>query len=103
MIKKMFKPLTALFAIVIANCTHAAEAIEASKGLGYVMWIIIGIGSIVTIIMAISTGFAFRNDSANAKAQLVGTIMIPILIGIVIYLFKKLGVELTPSSSLNQK
>lgn len=98
--KKVLKPVAFLFAAIASTCAHAAEAIEASKGLGYVMWIIIGIGSIVTVIMAISTGFAFRNDSANAKAQLVGTVMIPILIGIVIYLFKKLGVELTPSSSL---
>lgn len=98
--KKLLKPAAVMCAIVIANCARAAEAIEASKGLGYVQWIIMAIGAIVTVIMAISTGFAFRNDSANAKAQLVGTIMIPILIGIVIYLFKKLGIELTPSSSL---
>ena len=75
--------------------------IDASSGLGYVKWIIMAIGLIFTLIMGISTGFAFKNDAANAKAQLIGTILIPVLFAIVLYIFNKtLGISLNASSGL---
>ena len=75
--------------------------IDASSGLGYVQWIIMAIGLIFTLIMGISTGFAFKNDAANAKAQLIGTILIPVLFAIVLYIFNKtLGISLNASSGL---
>ena len=75
--------------------------IDASSGLGYVQWIIMAIGLIFTLIMGISCGFAFNRDAASAKAQLVGTIMIPVLFAIITYIFNKtLGISLTTSSSL---
>ena len=75
--------------------------VDASSGLGYVQWIIMAIGLVFTLIMAISCGFAFKNDAANAKAQLIGTIMIPVLFAIIIYIFNKtLGITLTSSSTL---
>ncbi|MBN2643293.1 MAG: hypothetical protein JXR78_16700 [Victivallales bacterium] len=93
---------TAVLAVSGANQSFAAYGgVDASSGLGYVQWIIMAIGLIFTLIMGISTGFAFRNDAANAKAQLIGTILIPVLFAIVIYIFNKsLGVSLTPSSGL---
>lgn len=82
--------------------TFAASAgVDASSGLGYVQWIIMAIGLIFTMIMVISTGFAFKNDAANAKAQLIGTILIPVLFAIVLYIFNKtLGISLNASSGL---
>ena len=75
--------------------------VDASSGLGYVQWIIMAIGLIFTLIMGISCGFAFKQDAANAKAQLIGTIMIPVLFAIIIYIFNKtLGITLTSSSTL---
>ena len=75
--------------------------IDASSGLGYVQWIIMAIGLIFTLIMGISTGFAFKYDAANAKAQLIGTILIPVLFAIVLYIFNKtLGISLNASSGL---
>lgn len=79
----------------------ATTGIDASSGLGYVQWIIMAIGLIFTLIMGISTGFAFKNDAANAKAQLIGTILIPVLFAIVLYIFNKtLGISLNASSGL---
>ncbi len=79
----------------------SGTGISASSGLGYVKWIIMAIGLIFTLIMGISTGFAFKNDAANAKAQLIGTIMIPVLFAIVIYIFNQtLGISLDASSGL---
>lgn len=79
----------------------ANTGIDASLGLGYVQWIIMAIGLIFTLIMGISTGFAFKNDAANAKAQLIGTILIPVLFAIVLYIFNKtLGISLNASSGL---
>ncbi len=78
-----------------------STGIDASSGLGYVQWIIMAIGLIFTLIMGISTGFAFKNDAANAKAQLIGTILIPVLFAIVLYIFNKtLGISLNASSGL---
>lgn len=75
--------------------------VDASSGLGYVQWIIMAVGLIFTLIMGISCGFAFKNDAANAKAQLIGTIMIPVLFAIILYIFNKtLGITLTSSSTL---
>ncbi|MGN0871165.1 MAG: hypothetical protein ACI4UV_08245 [Victivallales bacterium] len=75
--------------------------IDVSSGLGYVQWIIMAIGLIFTLIMGISTGFAFKNDAANAKAQLIGTILIPVLFAIVLYIFNKtLGISLNAPSGL---
>lgn len=79
----------------------ANTGIDASSGLGYVQWIIMAIGLIFTLIMGISTGFAFKNDAANAKAQLIGTILVPVLFAIVLYIFNKtLGISLNASSGL---
>ena len=75
--------------------------VDASSGLGYVQWIIMAIGLIFTLIMGISCGFAFKQDATNAKAQMIGTIMIPVLFAIIIYIFNKtLGITLTSSSTL---
>lgn len=75
--------------------------IDASSGLGYLQWIIMAIGLVFALIMGISTGFAFKNDAASAKAQLIGTIMIPVLFAIVQYIFNKtLGISLNVSSGL---
>lgn len=81
--------LCTIAALGFANNVFAATTLSAQNALNYIYFIIIGIGIIFTVIMAISTGFAFKNDSASAKAQLVGTILIPVLIGIVIYIFSK--------------
>lgn len=79
----------------------ASTGVDASSGLGYVQWVIMAIGLIFTLIMGISTGFAFKNDAANAKAQLIGTILIPVLFAIVLYIFNKtLGISLNASSGL---
>ena len=108
-----FKPLYPLLksklltGLVISSCimsqAWAADGagVDASSGLGYVQWVIMAIGLVFTLIMAISCGFAFKNDAANAKAQLIGTIMIPVLFAIIIYIFNKtLGISLTSSSTL---
>ena len=79
----------------------ANTGIDASSGLGYVQWIIMAIGLIFTLIMGISTGFAFKNDAANAKAQLIGTFLIPVLFAIGLYIFNKtLGISRNASSGL---
>ena len=108
-----FKPLYPLLkskmltGLVVSSCVmneaFAAygTGVDASSGLGYVQWIIMAIGLVFTLIMGISCGFAFKNDAANAKAQLIGTIMIPVLFAIIIYIFNKtLGITLTSSSTL---
>ena len=108
-----FKPLypilksKMLTGVVISSCVMSqawaayGTGVDASSGLGYVQWIIMAIGLIFTLIMGISCGFAFKNDAANAKAQLIGTIMIPVLFAIIIYIFNKtLGISLTSSSTL---
>ncbi len=82
-------------------CSAATMGIDASSGLGYVQYIIMGVGLLFTLIMGISTGFAFRNDAANAKAQLTGTILIPVLCAIVLYIYNRsLGIALNATSSL---
>ena len=108
-----FKPLYPLLkskmltGLVISSCVMSqawaayGTGVDASSGLGYVQWIIMAIGLIFTMIMGISCGFAFKNDAANAKAQLIGTIMIPVLFAIILYIFNKtLGITLTASSTL---
>ena len=108
-----FKPLYPLLkskiltGLVISSCVMSqawaayGTGVDASSGLGYVQWIIMAIGLVFTLIMGISCGFAFKNDAANAKAQLIGTIMIPVLFAIIIYIFNKtLGISLTSSSTL---
>ncbi len=107
-----FKPLYPLLKskavivfLTIYGTTNSAWAlntgIDASSGLGYVQWVIMAIGLIFTLIMGISTGFAFKNDAANAKAQLIGTILIPVLFAIVLYIFNKtLGISLNASDGL---
>ena len=108
-----FKPLYPLLkskmltGLVISSCVMSqawaayGTGVDASSGLGYVQWVIMAIGLIFTLIMGISCGFAFKNDAANAKAQLIGTIMIPVLFAIIIYIFNKtLGITLTSSSTL---
>ena len=77
------------------------KTFAASSGLGYVQWVIMAIGLIFTLIMGICTGFAFKHDAASAKAQLIGTILIPVLFAIVLYIFNQtLGISLNASSSL---
>lgn len=79
----------------------ASTGVDASSGLGYVQWVIMAIGLIFTLIMGICTGFAFKHDAASAKAQLIGTILIPVLFAIVLYIFNQtLGISLNASSSL---
>jgi len=108
-----FKPLypilksKTLTGLVISSCVMCeafaayGTGVDASSGLGYVQWIIMAVGLIFTLIMGISYGFAFKNDAANAKAQLIGTIMIPVLFAIILYIFNKtLGITLTSSSTL---
>ena len=96
---KLIIPATGL--ATLSECFAYGTGVDASSGLGYVQWIIMAIGLIFTLIMGISCGFAFKNDAANAKAQLIGTIMIPVLFAIVLYIFNKtLGITLTASSSL---
>ena len=97
------KKLAGFLATYATMCRAWAvnTGIDASSGLGYVQWIIMAIGLIFTLIMGISTGFAFKNDAANAKAQLIGTILIPVLFAIVLYIFNKtLGISLNASSGL---
>ena len=84
-----FKPLYPLLKskavivfLTIYGTTNSAWAlntgIDASSGLGYVQWI-----------------------AANAKAQLIGTILIPVLFAIVLYIFNKtLGISLNASDGL---
>lgn len=88
--------------MAVANRAMAGPSgIDAASGLGYVQWVIMAIGLIFTLIMGISTGFAFKNDAANAKAQLIGTILIPVLFAIVLYIFNKtLGISLNSTSGL---
>ena len=101
---KSKKLMAGLLAVVTVNQAFAlpgGHGIDASSGLGYVQWIIMAIGLIFTLIMGISTGFAFKNDAANAKAQLIGTILIPILFAIILYIFNQtLGISLNSSSGL---
>ncbi len=94
--------LTAFLAVFMTTRSFAATSgVDASSGLGYVQWIIMAIGLVFTLIMGISTGFAFKNDAANAKSQLIGTILIPVLFAIILYIFNRtLGINLTSSSSL---
>ena len=95
------KKLTGFLATYATMCRAFAAntGIDASSGLGYVQWIIMAIGLIFTLIVGISTGFAFKNDAANAKAQLIGTILIPVLSAIVLYIYNKtLGVSPNASS-----
>ena len=97
------KKLAGFLATYATMCRAWAvnTGIDASSGLGYVQWIIMAIGLIFTLIMGISTGFAFKNDTANAKAQLIGTILIPVLFAIVLYIFNNtLGISLSASSGL---
>ena len=92
---------SAVFLATTGESFAYGSGVEASAGLGYIQWIIMAIGLIFTLIMGISCGFAFKNDAANAKAQLIGTIMIPVLFAIILYIFNKtLGITLTSSSSL---
>jgi hypothetical protein len=80
---------------------YNSSGIDATSGLGYIQWLILAIGLIFTLIMGISCGFAFKHDAANAKAQLIGTIMIPILSAIILYIYNKtLGISLDSNSSL---
>ena len=80
---------------------YGSSGIDATSGLGYIQWLILAIGLIFTLIMGISCGFAFKHDAANAKAQLIGTIMIPILSAIILYIYNKtLGISLDSNSSL---
>ena len=108
-----FKPLYPVLkskmmtGLIVSSCVMSeafaayGTGVDASSGLGYVQWIIMAIGLVFTLIMGISCGFAFKNDAANAKAQLIGTIMIPVLFAIIIYIFNKtLGISLTSSSTL---
>ena len=96
--------MTGLVTVATVSQTFAAPGsygIDASSGLGYVQWIIMAIGLIFTLIMGISAGFAFKNDAANAKAQLIGTILIPVLFAIILYIFNQtLGISLNSSSGL---
>ena len=90
-----------IFSLAVSPGYAYGTGVDAASGLGYVQWIIMAIGLIFTLIMGISCGFAFKNDAANAKAQLIGTIMIPVLFAIILYIFNKtLGITLTSSSSL---
>ena len=60
--------MTGLLTWATVNQTFAVPGgygIDASSGLGYVQWLIMAIGLIFTLIMGISTGFAFKNDAAN--------------------------------------
>ena len=99
--KKLMAGLLAVVAVNQAFALPGGHGIDASSGLGYVQWIIMAIGLIFTLIMGISTGFAFKNDAANAKAQLIGTILIPILFAIILYIFNQtLGISLNSTSSL---
>ena len=90
-----------IFGTAMSQTFAYGTGVDASSGFGYVQWIIMAIGLVFTLIMGISCGFAFKNDAANAKAQLIGTIMIPVLFAIIIYIFNKtLGITLTSSSTL---
>ena len=104
-----FSPLSKVVKFTIVILCFSAQnlwaynssGIDATSGLGYIQWLILAIGLIFTLIMGISCGFAFKHDAANAKAQLIGTIMIPILSAIILYIYNKtLGISLDSNSSL---
>ena len=104
-----FSPLSKVIKFTIVILCFSAQnlwaynssGIDATSGLGYIQWLILAIGLIFTLIMGISCGFAFKHDAANAKAQLIGTIMIPILSAIILYIYNKtLGISLDSNSSL---
>ena len=101
-LSKIIKLTTLLLCFSAHNLfAYSSSGIDATSGLGYIQWLILAIGLIFTLIMGISCGFAFKHDAANAKAQLIGTIMIPILSAIILYIYNKtLGISLDSNSSL---
>lgn len=89
-------------------CFGAANSFGASvrdvsldKGLGFLAYVVIGIGATTSLTCIISGGVLMGSDAQKGKMLIAGGLAIPVLMAVVWYIFENvMGIKLDLSSSL---
>lgn len=75
-----------------AGVTVAAVT-DIKSGLGFGLYFIWGLALLVAAVLGVHGGFSFKDDPAKAKLEIAGAVLIPVILGIIQYIFKSRRVQ----------